>query len=88
MVHCLYENIHVNILCNFKSNMHESLCQFKKQVMAIWNWSSGELCGPWASCFSSDKLDGLYGLRHYSVLKGLEFYGLRRLVYLLQLAGG
>ena len=24
----------------------------KKQVKAIWNWSSGELCGPWAFCFS------------------------------------
>ena len=25
-----------------------------KQVMAIMNWSSGELCGPWASCLFSD----------------------------------
>ena len=24
----------------------------QKQVMAIWNWSSGELCGPWDSCFA------------------------------------
>ena len=39
-------------LCNFKTNMHESSCQSKKQVMAIMNWSSGEHCGPWASCFS------------------------------------
>ena len=38
-------------LCNFKSNMHESSCQSKKQVMAIMNWSSGERCGPWASGF-------------------------------------
>ena len=29
-------------LCNFKSNMHESSCQSKKQAMAIMNWSSGE----------------------------------------------
>ena len=36
-------------LCNRKSNMHESSCKSEKQVMAIWNWSSGELCGPWAS---------------------------------------
>ena len=43
--------IHVNKLCNFKSNMRESSCQSKKQVMVVWNWSSGELCGPWASCF-------------------------------------
>ena len=34
-------------LVNFKSNVHESSCQSKKnQVMAILNWSSGELCGP------------------------------------------
>ena len=33
-------------LRNFKSNM-----QSQKLVMAIWNWSSGELCDPWASCF-------------------------------------
>ena len=33
-------------LCNFKSTMHESSCQSKKQVMASWNWSSGKLCGP------------------------------------------
>ena len=26
-------------------------CQSKHQVMAIWNWSSGKLCGPWAFCF-------------------------------------
>ena len=37
--------------CNFKSNMRESSCQSKEQVMAIVNWSSGERCGPWASCF-------------------------------------
>ena len=43
MVHGLYENTHVNLLCHFKSNMHDSLCQSKKQVMVIWNWSSGEL---------------------------------------------
>ena len=24
----------------------------QRQVMAIWNWSSGELCGPWDSCFA------------------------------------
>ena len=49
----LYENTHVNKLCtgNLISNMHESLCQSKKQVMVIWNWSSDELCSPWASCF-------------------------------------
>ena len=32
--------------------MHESSCQSKKQVMVIWNWSSGELCGLWASCLT------------------------------------
>ena len=26
-------------------------CQSKKQVLAVGNLSSGELCGPWASCF-------------------------------------
>ena len=31
-------------------HMHESSCLFKKQVIAILNWSSGKLCGPWASC--------------------------------------
>ena len=51
IVHGLYENIHVNKLCNFKSNMHESSCQFKKQVLAVWTWSSDEPCGPWPSCY-------------------------------------
>ena len=37
-------------LCNFKSNLHETSCLSKKQVTAIINWSSGERCGPWASC--------------------------------------
>ena len=41
--------VDVNKLCNFKSNVHESSRQSKKQVMATWNWSSGELCRPWAS---------------------------------------
>ena len=48
-------------LCNFKSNMHESSYQSKKQIMAIMNWSSGERCGPWASCltvFKSYKAKG------------------------------
>ena len=47
----LYENKYVNKLCSFNSNMHESSCKSKKQVMVIWNWNSGELCGPWVSCF-------------------------------------
>ena len=36
--------------CMVLFQMHESSCKFKKQVTAIGNWSSGELCGPWASC--------------------------------------
>ena len=34
----------------FKSYLHEASCQSEKQVMAISDWSSGELYGPWASC--------------------------------------
>ena len=29
----------------------------KKHVMAIWNWSSGELCGPWSSCLELPDLE-------------------------------
>ena len=34
--------------------MHESSCQSKEQVLVIWNWSSSEPCGPWASCSRTD----------------------------------
>ena len=44
-------NTHVDKLCNFKTNMHESSCQSKIQVEAIWNFSSGELYGPLASYY-------------------------------------
>ena len=51
IVHGLYNNTNVSKLCNSKPNLHESSRQSKKQVMAIWNWSPGEFCGPWVSCF-------------------------------------
>ena len=44
-------------------NMHESSCQSKKQVMAIMNWTTGELCGPWASCLFSPCPNCLFKFR-------------------------
>ena len=45
-------------IVNFKCNMHESSCQSKNQVMAIWNCCSGELCGTWASCYFNFRING------------------------------
>ena len=53
----------------FKSNMHKSSCQSQKQVMANWNWSSGELYGPWASCyFKLPLIDS-------ENIKGINYFG-------------
>ena len=67
MVYSLNENTHVNKLCNFKSNMHEPSCLSKKQVMVIWNWSSSELCGPWASYIPIVFYDGPNGSLFISI---------------------
>ena len=51
-------------------NMRESSCQSKKQVMVIWNWSSGEFCGPWASCFMTQDPGELYQANLFSCEAG------------------
>ena len=46
-------NIHMSRNCVIRNLtcMNHHAKKSKKRVMVVWSWSSGELCGPWASWF-------------------------------------